>query len=223
VEWLRWPDVAALATAHPETTSFIERYRTRDDTEAPLRWEWTDRISPFLARAVVAAEDLEFFSHSGFSTHEIGIALREAIAEGEAPRGASTITQQLAKNLWLSPSRNPIRKLKEAILTVQLERHLSKPRILRLYLNVVEFGTGIYGAEAAARYYFGKPASDLAPREAVQLAASLPRPSRWNPTSTSSSYWAHVDRVWDRMRTATFLDRRIPGSALTPDVIVRAP
>ncbi len=224
VEWLRWPSVATLQNAAPETTAFLDRYRARRDQEPdlpPLRWEWTDAVSPFLARAAVAAEDLEFFSHAGFSTHEIRAAIREAIAEGEVPRGASTITQQLAKNLWLSPSRNPSRKLKEALLTVQLERHLTKDRILHLYMNVVEFGTGIYGAEAAARYYFGRRAADLNPLEASQLAASLPRPSSWSPNSTSEAYWAHVDRVWDRMRKAEFLDRHIPGSAITPDAFIR--
>jgi monofunctional biosynthetic peptidoglycan transglycosylase len=216
VEALRWPDVASLATTRPSTTAFVDQYRAARDADPsrpPLGWNWTDTVSPFLARAVVCAEDMEFFSHTGFSTHEIGAAIREAIAEGSAPRGASTITQQLAKNLWLSPSRNPVRKLKEAILTSQLERHLTKERILHLYLNVVEFGTGIYGAEAAARHYFGKRAAALTPREASQLAASLPRPSSWNPSSTSSRYWTHVDRVWDRMHTARFLDRLIPGSS----------
>ena len=216
VEALRWPDVAGLATSGPQTTAFVDRYRAahdKDPTLPPVRWSWTEAISPFLARAVVCAEDLEFFGHEGFSTHEISVAIREAIAEGAAPRGASTITQQLAKNLWLSPSRSPIRKLEEAILTVQLERHLTKERILHLYLNVVEFGTGIYGAEAAAQYYFGRRAAALTPRQASQLAASLPRPASWNPASTASAYWAHVDRVWDRMHVAEFLDRHIPGSS----------
>ena len=157
VEWLRWPSVAAIQNSTPDTTAFLDRYRARRDQEPdllPLHWEWTDAVSPFLARAAVAAEDLEFFSHAGFSTHEIRTAIREAITEGKVPRGASTITQQLAKNLWLSPSRNPSRKLKEALLTVQLEKHLTKDRILHLYMNVVEFGTGIFGAEAASRYYF---------------------------------------------------------------------
>jgi monofunctional biosynthetic peptidoglycan transglycosylase len=212
----RWPDVEDLANTRPQTTAFIDRYRAARDGDPalpPPRWNWTDAVSPFLARAVICAEDLEFFAHAGFSTHEIGVALREAVAEGAAPRGASTITQQLAKNLWLSPSRSPIRKLKEAILTVQLERHLTKERILHFYLNVVEFGTGIYGAEAAARHYFGKGAAALTPRQAAQLAASLPRPSSWHPGSTASAYWAHVDRVWDRMHIAEFLDQYIPGSA----------
>ena len=101
--------------------------------------------------------------------------MERAIEGHEVPRGASTITQQLAKNLWLSPSRNPVRKLKEAILTWQLERQLGKRRILELYLNVAEFGSGIYGAEAASRRYFGKSAADLSDDEAAQLAASLAR------------------------------------------------
>jgi monofunctional biosynthetic peptidoglycan transglycosylase len=217
LEASRWPDVASLANTRPQTTAFVDRYRAardRDPTLPPLRWNWTSTISPFLARAAVCAEDLEFFGHAGFSTHEIGVAIRETIAEGAALRGASTITQQLAKNLWLSPSRSPIRKVKEAILTTQLERHLTKERILHIYLNVVEFGTGIYGAEAAARHYFDRSAAELTPRQASQLAASLPRPSSWHPNSTASAYWAHVDRVWDRMHIAEFLDRYIPGSAL---------
>ena len=129
--------------------------------------------------------------------------------EGELPRGASTITQQLAKNLWLSPSRNPLRKLREGILTWQLERALSKRRILELYLNVVELGPGVYGVEAAARRYFGKPAAALEPMEAAQLAASLPRPRRWHPGVTSPAYQAHVKRVRERMERAQFLQRQV--------------
>ncbi len=219
-----WPDVATLSSTDPQSTAFIDRYRSRrqaDATLRPLHWSLTDAISPFLARAVVCAEDMEFFDHAGFSTHEIRTAIREAITEGEAPRGASTITQQLAKNLWLSPSRSPVRKIEEALLTTQLERHLTKERILYLYMNVVEFGPGIYGAESAATYYFAKHARDLSPMEAAQLAAALPRPTSWNPASASGGYGAHVDRVWDRMRSATYLDRYIPGSAITPDVILR--
>ncbi len=218
-----WPDVAKLSSTHPQSTAFIDRYRSRseaDSTLRPIRWSFTDAISPFLARAVVSAEDTEFFDHSGFSTHEIEAAIREAIAEGEAPRGASTITQQLAKNLWLSPSRSPARKIEEALLTTELERHLTKERILYLYMSVVEFGLGIYGAESAADYYFDKHARDLSPMEAAQLAASLPRPTSWNPASTSTGYRAHVDRVWDRMRGARYLDRYIPGSAVTPEAIL---
>jgi monofunctional biosynthetic peptidoglycan transglycosylase len=134
-------------------------------------------------------------------------AIRKAIREREAPRGASTITQQLAKNLWLSPSRNLTRKIREALLTRQLEESLSKDRILALYLNVVEFGPGIYGAEAAARHYFGKSASELSPREGAMLAAGLPRPKQWNPSSGSENYAKRVDRILEIERRLKYLDR----------------
>jgi monofunctional biosynthetic peptidoglycan transglycosylase len=209
-----WPRPERLRTGWPPTTAFIERYRStqravrRDD-----RVSWTvvpyTAIATDLKRAVVVEEDINFFSHRGFDFGEIGRALDRAVEEGETPRGASTITQQLAKNLWLSPSRNPLRKVKEAILTWQLERTLSKRRILELYLNVVEFGPGLYGVEAAARHYFGKPAAALDAREAAQLAAALPRPRRWHPGSPSRAYQAHVERVLRRMTATAWLGRLI--------------
>ena len=125
------------------------------------------------------------------------------------PRGASTITQQLAKNLWLSPSRNPWRKVKEALLTIQLEQDLDKRRILELYLNVAEFGKGIYGAEAASRHYFGKSASGLSDGEAAQLAASLPKPSAWHPGSTSRAWQARTRIILDRMQRSRWLLGRL--------------
>jgi len=217
---LTWPDVAALRRANPATTAFIERYRERRRAAGEsdrVSWQWVpaSAISPNLKRAVVAAEDLEFFSHRGFSATEARAAIRKAITEWEAPRGASTITQQLAKNLWLSPSRNPLRKVKEALLTRQLERNLTKHRILEIYLNVVEFGRGIYGAEAAARTYFGKPAAWLTESEAAQLAASLPRPSSWHPGVESRSYRRYVADIQRRMERAVFLRGRV-GQAAPP-------
>ena len=129
--------------------------------------------------------------------------------DGAPPRGASTITQQLAKNLWLSPSRNPLRKVEEAILTWQLERTLPKRRILELYLNVVEFGPGVYGVGAASRRYFGKPASEVTDAEAAELAASLPSPTSWHPGSARPGYRRHVDSIKRRMAKATFLGDQI--------------
>ena len=209
-----WPDVATLATRNPETTAFIERWQEKQraasqSDSVDRRWMAYDAISPHLKRAVLVAEDIEFFDHDGFAVEEIKIAVREALEEKKAPRGASTITQQLAKNLWLSPSRNPLRKVEEAILTWQLERHLEKRRLLELYLNVVELGAGIYGAEAAARHYFGKPAVALNEREAAQLAASLPKPSSWHPGSTSRTYAKRVELILRRMAKAKFLRKLI--------------
>jgi len=205
VELLTWPDVAALAHENPQTTAFISRWE--HDTGKEARWTWVPygRISPHLKRAVLVSEDINFFSHGGFDTDEIETALETAWKEKRFPRGASTLTQQLAKNLWLSPSRNPLRKIKEALLTRQLEEHLSKRRILELYLNVVELGPGIYGAEAASRHYFGEGAAALGERQAAELAAALPNPDDWHPGATSRRYRHRVETVLRRMAKAQFL------------------
>jgi monofunctional biosynthetic peptidoglycan transglycosylase len=211
--WVTLPDASDLVSENPATTAFIERYRDRrerDPTLPPVRWQWVpaSAISVHVKRAVVSAEDLEFFHHDGFSRAEMGAAVRDAL-QGADLRGASTITQQLAKNLWLSPSRNPLRKVKEAILTRRLEAALTKARILDLYLNVAEFGPGIYGVGAAARHYFGKSAAALTEREAAMLAASLPRPSTWHPGVDSPTYRRYVEEILDRMRRARFLWRYV--------------
>jgi monofunctional biosynthetic peptidoglycan transglycosylase len=212
-EAVTWPDVAALATRNPPTTAFIEAYRGWGwfGPRNPVQWSFVPygRISPNLKRAVLVSEDIGFFSHDGFATEEMRRALEDAWEEKSLPRGASTVTQQLAKNLFLSPSRNPLRKVKEAILTAQLESHLSKRRILELYLNVAELGPGIYGAEAAARHYFGKSARALTDREAAQLAASLPYPEGWHPGSRSARYQKRVRIVLRRMPQAWWLNRRL--------------
>ena len=209
-----WPDVAALATESPRTTAFIERYkevrRAAGASDAvDQRWVSYDRISSHLKRAVLVGEDIGFFDHQGFAVEEIKLALRAAIQEGKGLRGASTITQQLAKNLWLSPSRNPGRKIEEMILAWQLERHLEKRRLLEVYLNVVELGRGIYGAEAASRHYFGRSAAELSEHQAAQLAASLPRPSSWHPGSESRGYRNRVKLIRKRMAKAQFLRKVI--------------
>jgi monofunctional glycosyltransferase len=159
--------------------------------------------------AVLVAEDINFFSHRGFDGGEIRKALTQALEDVDLPRGASTITQQLAKNLWLSPSRDPLRKAREAVLTWQLERTLDKRRLLELYLNVVELGPGVWGVESASRRYFGKAAADLDDDEAARLAASLPSPTTWHPGATGPGYRRHVESVRRRMDKAQFLRRQI--------------
>lgn len=213
-EALTWPDVASLATRPPATTAFIERYMERERAagrapKAAIRWTAYAAISPDVKRAVLVAEDINFFSHRGFDWGAIRTAMEEAVQESEAPRGASTITQQLVKNLWLSPSRNPLRKVKEAILTAQVERALSKRRILEIYLNVVEFGAGIYGVTPAAQAYFGASPADLGEDQAAHLAASLPRPSTWHPGSKSRAYERYAAAIRARMDKADFLRRQI--------------
>ena len=203
-EAVTWPDVKALATRPPATTAFTEQYKERERAagrtpKVSIRWTPYAAIAPEVKRAVLVAEDINFFSHHGFDWGQIRIAVEEALHDSEAPRGASTITQQLAKNLWLSPSRNPIRKIKEAVLTWQLEKALTKRRILELYLNVAEFGPGIYGAEAASRHYFHKPAADLTDAEAALLAAALPRPGVWHPGVVTPAYRRYTEDVGRRM------------------------
>ena len=156
-----------------------------------------------------AIEQIDTAFHGG---HDVGgpadpHKIARAIERGETPRGASTLTQQLAKNLWLSPTRNPLRKLSEAALTIHLEEYVPKRRLLEIYLNVVEFGIGIYGAEAAARHYFNKPASQLSEREAALLAASLPRPKSWHPGVDDDRYLSRARRIQTWMIQAHFLNR----------------
>ena len=214
VEIWTWPRVSRLATERPATTAFIERYRAgqraagRSDRVA---WTWAPyaAISPAVKRAVLVAEDIGFFSHRGFALDEIHSALEEALRDREIPRGASTLTQQLAKNLWLSPSRSPLRKAREAVLTWQLERALTKRRILELYLNVAELGPGIYGVGAASRHYFAKDAAVLDDHEAAQLAAALPSPAAWHPGSSRAGYLRHVAAIERRMARAGFLWKQI--------------
>ena len=213
-QWATWPDVARLAGENPASTAFIDRWRGREQAAGRAgRPAWAPvayaRISDELKVAVVVAEDIDFFSHRGFAVAEIKKSISEALEEKELPRGASTITQQLAKNLWLSPSRNPWRKVKEALLTRALERHLDKRRILELYLNVVELGPGVYGAEAAARRYFGKSAAALGRREAAELAASLSMPSKWHPGVARRGYQRRVELILLRVEKSGWVRREL--------------
>jgi monofunctional biosynthetic peptidoglycan transglycosylase len=184
--YLTFPDVVTLAKTNPGSTAFIESRKTepkpRGRAVKPI-WVWVplSRISPNLQRAVIVSEDATFYRHRGFDWHGIRDAATRNWDRGGLHRGGSTITQQLAKNLYLSPEKNLMRKMHEALITRALEDRLSKKRILELYLNVVEWGRGIYGAEAAARHHFGKAARDLSPSEAALLAAILPSPRRHDP------------------------------------------
>lgn len=165
-----------------------------------LRHDWVGReaIAPALAQAVIASEDNLFCHHFGFDT----AAMREQVSawlDGERPRGASTITMQTAKNLFLWPGRDPFRKLLEAWLTPQLELLWSKERILEVYLNSVEFGPGIYGAQAAARAFFAKDAAHLSRVEASRLAAVLPAPLEWSAARPSAYVRQRAARIQGRM------------------------
>lgn len=180
------PDISILAKQPPQKTAFMQHAEKRWENKGikkklTQRWVPLKRISRYVIAAVVISEDDKFWDHGGFDLESMRKALGHDIIEGRIKFGGSTITQQLAKNLYLSPTKNPLRKLKEAVLAWRMERSLSKRRILEIYLNVVEWGDGVYGIEAAARKHYGKSASRLTPMEASLLAATLPAPRRYNP------------------------------------------
>jgi monofunctional glycosyltransferase len=180
--YLTLPDVRPLAKVNPTTTAFMDlrkaeaRYEGRTTFAIRHTWVPYGRISPHLKRAVVVTEDAAFFDHDGIDLDEIRASIERNWEEGRFTRGASTITQQLAKNLYLSPTRNPVRKLRELFITRRLEASLTKRRILEIYLNVIEWGDGIFGAEAASRSYFGKSAADLSREEAALMAGAIINP-----------------------------------------------
>lgn len=174
------------ASHNPESTAFMRarlEVMREDNPAARLEHRWVpyNRISVHLKRAVVAAEDAKFMSHAGFDWEEMRKAHETNVREGEIVRGASTITQQLAKNLFLSGERAWWRKLQEAAITMMIETIMTKRRILEIYLNVVEWGGGVFGAEAAARHYYGVSAAALTPAQAARLAVMLPSPRRYSP------------------------------------------
>jgi monofunctional biosynthetic peptidoglycan transglycosylase len=158
-----------------------------------------NRISPSLKRAVLVAEDAAFWQHDGVDYAELQKSIELDWARGQLLRGASTITQQLAKNLYLSPSRNPLRKLRELIIARRLEAELKKARILELYLNVIEWGDGIYGVEAAARTYFGTSASSLGPAESALLAGAIINPRQLNPAHPNPRLLRRQQLIISRM------------------------
>ena len=184
--YLTLPDVRGLARTNPTTTAFMELRKeeaAQDGRTLAIRHRWVPytQISADLRRAVIVTEDAAFFDHDGIDLAEVKASMERNWEEGRFTRGASTITQQLAKNLYLSPSRNPLRKLREVFITRRLEASLSKRRILEIYLNVIEWGDGIFGVDAAARLYFGKTAATLSREEAALLAGAIINPRVHNP------------------------------------------
>ena len=183
---LLMPDLPRLKKENPKKTALME-YRESASKEKRKRyrmdqsWVPLSKISPYLIKAVLIAEDDKFWKHEGFDVEAIQKALERDIEAKKFKLGGSTITQQLARNLYLSPEKSLIRKISEAIITWRMEKVLPKRRILELYLNVAEWGEGIFGAEAASRRYFGKPCSELTPEEAARLASVLPNPRKYNP------------------------------------------
>ena len=206
--YLSAPDVRPLRTSNPTTTAFMElRAREAEAHGEPVkrdqRWVPYSRISSNVKRAVIVTEDSAFWTHGGIDYDELRDAMQTDWERKEFARGASTITQQLAKNLYLSPSKNPMRKLEEVIIARRLEAELSKQRILELYLNVIEWGDGIWGIEAAARRYFRKSAADLSAPEAALLAAAIANPRLMDPGHPSPRLRRRQQMVMRRMGYVT--------------------
>jgi len=201
---LLMPDVSKWKKENPKKTAFME-YRENQWKEKGRKinihqiWVPLSNISPYLIKAVLIAEDDKFWGHEGFDYEAIRKAIETDLKARRLKFGGSTVSQQLARNLYLSPERSLLRKMGEALITWRMEKVLSKKRILELYLNVVEWGEGIFGIEAAARHYYGKPSSELNPFEATRLAAVLPSPKRYNPLGDQRYVTTRANDIYNIM------------------------
>ncbi len=220
---LMMPDIASLKTHNPTVTAMMEQRASEQNINPkPIRtWVLYKNISPHLRNAVLIAEDIAFFQHSGYDIEQIKESAKRNWREGRLARGASTITQQLAKNLYLSTSKNPFRKLQEFVIAQEMEKDLSKQRIFEIYLNVIEWGDGIYGIEPASRRYFGKSASALLPEEAAILAAMIPNPRRYTPARNLKYLEKRKAEILSRLARYNYLPPEEYEAARTRALVFR--
>jgi len=224
--WVAWglpsrAEVRALVRTNPAVTSLMrQREEEAKRAHRPARrlqiWVPISGVSRHLIQAVIAAEDQKFFGHEGVDWDAIKKSVEADRAQGRFVRGGSTITQQLAKNLFFTTHKSITRKLRELVVARWLEDDLTKKRILELYLNVIEWGDGIYGAQAAARRYYAKPVSDLEPAEAAGLAAMIPNPRRINPLVDPRRLARAQRRVLWLMASAGYIERDAAGLGTEP-------
>ncbi|HTR52679.1 MAG TPA: monofunctional biosynthetic peptidoglycan transglycosylase [Kofleriaceae bacterium] len=217
--WCSIPATARLASENPTSTAFIDLRRDEAASAGKkwqLHWQWRPlaKISRYLRAAVVFAEDANFYTHDGVDWDAIETAMEKDLDRGAMRVGGSTITQQLAKNLYLSPHRSMLRKLREMLIAFSLEDHLTKQRILELYLNVVEWGDGVFGAEAAARAWYGRPASALTPAQAARLAVALPNPIDRAPNKRDEELVKKAVRIVRLFRMEGLVDAEAERQAL---------
>lgn len=228
--WIRWhwPDWNKIAHGPVPASRFMRDWERASGKRATWRPVTLGTLPPALLRAVTIAEDSRFWGHGGFDVEALREAWSENASRGRVAFGGSTISQQTAKNLFLTPSRTPIRKWHEVVLTWGLERNVTKKRILEIYLNDAELGPGLFGVEAAAQTYYSIPSSALSEEQAVELAATLPSPRKHNP-ATRTKTWARrvakIERHVERARAAsgeaaargaTTPERYAPAPALEP-------
>ena len=217
--WCSVPNTSRFADENPASTAFIDLRRDEAaDTGTPfaLEWKWRPlgKISRYLRAAVIYAEDYNFYRHNGVDWAAVEDAIETNLDRGALAIGGSTITQQLAKNLYLSPRRSMIRKLRELLIAYALEDHLTKQRILELYLNVVEWGPGVFGAEAAAQHWFHHSAQSLTPAEAARLAIALPNPIARAPNVRDAELTRKAVRIIHLLRMQGLLDPAQERTAL---------
>jgi monofunctional biosynthetic peptidoglycan transglycosylase len=193
---------------NPSSSAFMQtrlEALRKKNTEATLRTRWIpyEQISPHLKRAIIAAEDAKFLEHEGFDLDAIQKAYEKNLKKGKLIMGGSTISQQLAKNLFLSSDKTPWRKLQEAFITLMLEKVMSKRRILEIYLNVIEWGNAVFGAEAAARHYYGISASSVSREQAARLAAMVPSPQFYDKNRNTAWLSKKTRMILRRMASAS--------------------
>ncbi len=198
--WSALPDPSPLKNHNPKITSLM-KFRIKEAQKKGKgyfinqRWKALSEISPYLINAVLISEDDRFYSHYGIDWVELRESIKKDIKKRRFVRGASTISQQVAKNLYLSPKKTILRKFFEIVLALKIERTLSKKRILEIYLNIAEWGDGIFGAESASQFYFGKSARELNPYESASLASILPNPLKYSPNSKSRFVKKRRERI----------------------------
>jgi monofunctional biosynthetic peptidoglycan transglycosylase len=195
-----WPDWSIYENGPVQQSNFIRNYISEHPTHKDwpdLRWQPVsfNDIPKQLLHAIIVAEDARFYSHGGIDTEALKQVMEYNFAKKSFIYGGSTITQQTIKNIFLSPSRNPLRKWHEFVLTIGMERNLSKKRILTLYMNIAEFGRGLYGVNTASYYYWGIPASDLSQQQAIELAATLSAPVKHNPHTRTQYFLSRVKKI----------------------------
>ena len=222
--WVGLPsraEVRALATKNPARTRLMEQRAEEAEEKgrkahAAQSWVPLSRVSRHLIHAVLSSEDQNFFGHEGVDWKAIEESIEKNVEKGRFARGGSTITQQLAKNLYFGTRKSLVRKVRELVVTRWLEADVSKARILALYLNLIEWGDGVYGCEAAARHWYGKPASELSATEAAGLAAMIPNPRRLNPRVGAARHERATRRVLWLMGQAGYIGRDVAGLGAEP-------
>lgn len=209
--YLNLPDVTYLKYKNPQTTALMQLRKEQTEARGKkyhIRQNWVgfQTIPDLLKKAVRISEDASFYEHKGIDYEELKESIRKNLEEGNLVRGGSTITQQLAKNLFLSPEKSFLRKIIEYFIAKRLEAELSKDRIFNLYLNVIELGPGIFGVEAASQHYFNKRVQNLNIDEMVRLAAVIPRPLVVNPTKDNKWLKWKVEWIFQKMKLYNYID-----------------